>query len=237
MMTERSASALVRSREAIAVGQSGMAWDGDAVVLHFDERCATFPSPWPARLRGRVRLTPRALDGRPLELAARHRWTPIAPSARAEVVLDEPDLRFAGEGYLDANSGDEPIEAGFLAWNWSRMTTPSGTVVAYHTQPREGPALAEVRRYDRAGRVEAIEGTVSAELPRTRWGVARAVVSDPGGAPRVVRALEDTPFYARSLVETTAGGERGVAIHEALDARRFARPWVQFLLPFRTRRE
>ncbi len=237
VMTERPAGALTRSRTTIDVGASRLAWEGDALVLDFDESCATFPSPLPARLRGRVRLVPRWIDGAPVTLAPGHRWSPIAPSARAEVTLEEPALRFSGEGYLDANSGDEPLEAGFMGWNWSRMATRSGTLVAYHSTPRAGAPLAEVRRYDRSGRMEAVPGTIPAPVPRSRWGVARAVVADPGSAPRVVRALEDTPFYARTLIETRVAGETGLAIHEALDAQRFASRWVQFLLPFRARRE
>jgi carotenoid 1,2-hydratase len=48
-----------------------------------------------------------------------------------------------------------------------------------------------------------------------------------------LRTLEDTPFYNRNVVATQIGGERLTAMHESFDARRFAAPWVQALLPFR----
>jgi carotenoid 1,2-hydratase len=53
-----------------------------------------------------------------------------------------------------------------------------------------------------------------------------------------VRTLEDTPFYARSLL--SVGNNAGVArlaMHESLDLERFRSPWVRRLLPFRMRRE
>jgi len=49
----------------------------------------------------------------------------------------------------------------------------------------------------------------------------------------VLRTLEDTPFYARSMVQAQLCGEEVVAMHETLDARRFASPLVQALLPWR----
>jgi len=64
-------------------------------------------------------------------------------------------------------------------------------------------------------------------------------VGEPGGgnlkaaAPQVVRTLEDTPFYARSVVRTQLCGQTVEAMHETLSATRFASPMVQALLPFR----
>lgn len=240
VMTERGPHALARTPTSLALGHTRVAWEGDALVLHFDERCATFPSPLPARLAGQVRLWPRFVDGVPVALdgpAARHRWCPVAPSARAEVVLDAPALRFSGEGYVDANHGDEPLEQGFVGWHWSRMATGEGAALAYHTTPRRGAPLALVRRYDRRGQAREGGDTELAPVSATGWRLRREVAVDRGVTPRAVRTLEDTPFYARSLIDTVLGGERGLAMHETLDADRFARRWVQFLLPFRTRRE
>ena len=74
-------------------------------------------------------------------------------------------------------------------------------------------------------------------LPRTGWGIHRTVRTEPasaGGAPAtVLRTLEDTPFYARSLVRTRLGGEAVDAMHETLSATRFGTAWVQALLPWR----
>jgi carotenoid 1,2-hydratase len=49
----------------------------------------------------------------------------------------------------------------------------------------------------------------------------------------VTRTLEDTPFYARSLVRKRLLGSNALAVHESLDLDRFRQPWVQCLLPFR----
>jgi carotenoid 1,2-hydratase len=240
VMTERAPQALARTPTSLTLGHTHLAWEGDALVLSFDERCATFPSPRPARLAGKVRLWPRFVDGAPVVLdgpEARHRWCPVAPTARAEVVLDEPGLRFSGEGYVDANHGDEPLERGFVGWHWSRMAARDGAALAYHTAPRRGPPLALVRRYDRQGRASGVDNTELARVARTGWRLEREVAVDRGVTPRAAQTLEDTPFYARSLIDTVLGGERGLAMHETLDAERFARRWVQLLLPFRTRRE
>ena len=59
------------------------------------------------------------------------------------------------------------------------------------------------------------------------WGVKRVTRGD--GAARVVKTLEDAPFYARSLVET----DGVVMVHESLSLERFKQPWVRMLLPFR----
>lgn len=238
VMTERAPSALARSRDTIEVGHSSMRWEDDALVIRFDEACATFPSPLPASLRGEVRIMPRFVDGAPVGLdgpGGQHRWFPIAPSARAEVRLHDPLLRFAGEAYWDANTGQSSLESAFLGWQWSRMSSAAGTTIAYHTAPRSsGQPCALVRRYDRSGRAQAIALESGVRLPRTRWGLDRRIASDEA---RLVRTLEDTPFYARSLVAADVGGQAGVAIHETLDAARFAARWVQFLLPFRARTE
>jgi carotenoid 1,2-hydratase len=45
--------------------------------------------------------------------------------------------------------------------------------------------------------------------------------------------LEDTPFYARSVLETEVFGKRATAMHESLSLTRFSKPWVQAMLPFR----
>ena len=46
-------------------------------------------------------------------------------------------------------------------------------------------------------------------------------------------SLEDTPFYARSLLTTRLLGATVPAMHESLCLDRFAARWVQAILPFR----
>ena len=50
---------------------------------------------------------------------------------------------------------------------------------------------------------------------------------------QLVETLEDTPFYARSRIETQLYGERGNIFHESLELDRFASPVVKAMLPFR----
>jgi carotenoid 1,2-hydratase len=48
-----------------------------------------------------------------------------------------------------------------------------------------------------------------------------------------VQTLEDTPFYARSLVNMMYEGKSVTAVHESLSMTRFRQSWVHMLLPFR----
>jgi carotenoid 1,2-hydratase len=52
-------------------------------------------------------------------------------------------------------------------------------------------------------------------------------------APTVIETLEDTPFYARSVIAGDLMGERVTAVHESLWMDRFTSPVVQAMLPFR----
>jgi carotenoid 1,2-hydratase len=71
-------------------------------------------------------------------------------------------------------------------------------------------------------------------LPPTRiWRIPRATHADPGQPAIILRTLEDTPFYARSIISSRIRGEKVEAMHESLSLDRFRRPWVRALLPFR----
>lgn len=229
-MTERSAAALQRSDAGLAIGPSTLAWDGTTLEVHIDE----LGVPWPSRIRGRVRLHPETVPGTShrLDPAGRHRWWPLAPRARVEVCLERPALRWQGAGYLDANLGTEPLEQGFQGWHWSRTSQPDGTRVYYDLTPRDGEPRSLALEFPAHGAVQAVEPPPEQPLPRTLWRVERRARSEQPGA-QLLRTLEDTPFYARSLVSMVAQGRRLPAVHESLDLERFRRRWVQSLLPFR----
>jgi carotenoid 1,2-hydratase len=70
-------------------------------------------------------------------------------------------------------------------------------------------------------------------LPPTLWGIARATRAEAGNPAPVIQTLEDTPFYARSMLSTRLFGEAVTAVHESLDLDRFRTAWVRALLPFR----
>lgn len=230
-MTERGATAIARSERAYRIGPSRLAWEGDALVARVDERTV----PWPGRIRGTLRLWPLGLPGRMFELTpdGAHRWWPIAPLARVEVALEEPALRFSGHGYLDANEGTAPLETAFRRWDWSRAGDGSEALILYEGARRDGSELLLALRAGSDGRLEPIAPPPRVSLPRSGWGLGRATRADPGAPPRLVRPLEDAPFYARALLATRLFGRSWPAVHESLALDRFARPWVQLLLPFR----
>jgi carotenoid 1,2-hydratase len=221
-----------------------MHWDGQSLVLDLDEWSLL---PWPRRLRGRLRLQPQALaEGGPRALSSsgRHHWWPIAPSARMEVALDLPGWQWRGPAYLDSNRGDEPLEQGFRHWQWARASLGGGcSAVVYDAQPRSPgdgasphetpPATHLALRFDAAGRVEPFSAPPLQSLPGTAWQLTRQQRSDAGEPPRLIRTLEDTPFYHRSLLRCDWLGLPRLAMHEGLDLDRFASRWVQTLLPFR----
>lgn len=232
VMTEHAAAD--RTASHLRIGATEIAWTGDALTLSFDERTV----PWGGRLTGRVRLVPLAPGGEPLGLDAggAHQWWPVAPVAHAEVELTTPRLRFTGAAYHDANFGARPLERDFRRWHWSRAACADGTVVLYDVEPAEGAAPRRGLHFGRDGGVRALDPPVTEALPGTRWGLRRAVRTEPGAPVELVRTLEDTPFYARSWLLSRWGGQPAQTMHESLDLQRFSRGWVRFLLPFRIRR-
>ncbi len=230
-MTERGRDALATTDTTLTIGPSHLEWDGTGLTIHIDEITA----PLPSRIRGTVRLIPSGLNGQSfgLDRQGRHHWRPIAPRSRVEVALSQPDLRWSGSGYFDTNAGSESLEEGFVQWNWSRAEIPGGAAVLYDPVRRDGDPLSLALRFDMEGRVEPFEPPHTVDLPRTLWGVSRATRSDPGHQASVIKTLEDTPFYARSLVSSHLLGTPVTAMHESLSLTRFASTVVRLMLPFR----
>ncbi|MCA9656296.1 MAG: carotenoid 1,2-hydratase [Myxococcales bacterium] len=233
-LTEHPRDRVQREADVLALGGSTLAWEDDALVARVDERSAGLGLP----LRGTIRLRPRGRWTSPLALdpAGRHHWWAVAPLAAIEVEMERPGLRFSGSGYHDTNFGAEPLEHGFHRWSWSRAELRRGTAVLYDAQPRDGAPSEHGLLFRPDGEVLPLAAPARHALARTGWGLPRATRSDDGPSPVLRRTLEDTPFYSRSLVETTLDGQRVAAMHESLCLDRFARPWVQRLLPFRIRR-
>jgi len=294
-LTERGRSALSRDANYLAIGPSALRWDQDSLVIDIEE----VGMPIPHRLRGRIRLYPEALANyqAPLDLAARHRWIPIAPRGHIKVEMARPRLEWTGTAYFDSNVGDEPLEHTFHGWDWSRASHRGGTSVLYQVEPRLGadsdhrrvetsrqltrsrlrlgrptpisgdntdkghvtgpgilsrtdeedtktgvmaargeakPGVNLALHFNRHGEVSAIEAPQWYPLPRTRvWRIPRGTRGDPGHPATLVETLEDTPFYARSVVASRLQGDAVKAIHESLSLDRFRQTWVKMLLPFR----
>lgn len=227
-MTERGGDSVLRDRDFLAIGPSEIWWDGTALTARINEIAV----PWPSRVQGTIRLYPAAIETSSITLDAggHHRWQPVAPCARAEVRLNRPDLSWSGTAYFDTNNGDRPLADDFVRWDWSRATIPGGTTIVYDIQQRsEGPRRFAMR-YDTPGGVTGFDPGQATPLPLTRWRVPRFA---PGAAPSVVATLEDTPFYARSLVSASLLCHPVRAMHETLMLDRFTAPWVQAMLPFR----
>lgn len=231
-MTERGRAALQQSPERLQIGPSAVSFDGDCLRVAIDEIAA----PIPRRVRGEVRVYPKAVTTRDFAIdpKGRHRWWPIAPSARVEVELRQPALRWSGTGYHDMNSGSEPLERGFRRWDWSRAAVDDGTLILYDTSARDGRGEVLALRVDPRGEIEELPAPPRAPLPTTGiWRIPRCIRCEPETQARVTQTLEDTPFYARSLVRTGLLGRSVETFHESVELDRFASRWVQVLLPFR----
>jgi len=229
-MTERGDARLRRTAGELAIGPSAMRWDGAMLSVSIKERTA----PFGYRIDGEVQVRPLAMTGQAflLDAEGRHRWFPLAPRARVDVALRNPPLRWSGIGYLDANSGDVPLEDSFRSWTWSRAGIGDRTAILYEVSPHRGAGASLALLIDAAGDVSRFAPPPSVALPPTRWRIARQTRADNARA-ELRRTLEDTPFYARSLVNARLLGCDVVALHESLSLARFRAPWVQALLPFR----
>jgi carotenoid 1,2-hydratase len=232
-MTERGRGALSRSPSRIAIGPSAIEWDGHSLRLSINE----WAVPWPARIRGSIRLHPLAITAAApfaLDRRADHHWWPIAPCSRVDVELDDPRWRWRGNGYLDSNRGRVPLEQTFSDWQWARAASSSrrGAVV-YDATELDGRRSHLALGFDARGRCQAFDAPPPQPLPNSAWRLPRSQRSEPGTTPILQRTWEDTPFYARSLVRSQWGDDRVLAVHESLSLSRFRQPWVQAMLPFR----
>jgi carotenoid 1,2-hydratase len=88
---------------------------------------------------------------------------------------------------------------------------------------------------DERGEAQTVAAPPERPLRRAGWGVQRHPRAD--GPLHLVRTLEDTPFYTRSLLRREGEGGTLPMVHESLSMERFERGWVRCLLPFRMPRE
>lgn len=229
-MTERRQLVLDPDEQRLAIGPSFVDWQDATFRVGVDE----IANPWPRRLRGELALRPEMLNERAflLDTHGRHEWWPVAPVARVDVRLTHPDLSFSGSGYLDTNAGNEPLESGFRRWDWSRdgefAPGQKRAALTYNVEQRDGTRRALALRLCADGTLRETSPEPVHSLARSGWRIPRETRS--AEAALAVRTLEDTPFYARSVL--TAGSGRAM-MHESLCLDRFRSRWVQALLPFR----
>lgn len=228
-MTERGRSALEVGQDFMRVGPSAVHAEGDTIDIRVDERGA----PLPRRLRGRVRISADTSSSRRFELdsAGHHDWQPVAPLADIEVSFDAPRFNWRGHAYVDSNGGRRPLERDFRRWDWCRFRRGDKAYIRYAADEIGGTQRALSLVYDEDGTLDEVALPEAVALPTSGWRVARSVPAS--GSARVIRTLEDAPFYARSLLELETDGERSQAMHESLSLERFDKTWVRMLLPFR----
>lgn len=231
-MTERGRQHMSRGTDYFQVGPSDLRWDGQCLEITLKERSV----PLGQKIAGKIRVFPDQLFHfiTPLDQQARHHWGPIAPSARVEVHLEAPKLTWQGHAYLDSNEGEEPIVGGFTEWDWSRANMRDGSVsVLYDIREKSGVERVLALKFNPDRSVTEFEAPPRQTLPKAFWRVGRSICSDAGEPPRVLQTLEDTPFYIRSVVESTISGERVVSMHETLNVPRLDSTSTRLMLPFK----
>lgn len=206
-----------------------MEWLNGTLIVRIDE----ISVPIPRRVRGEIRLTPKAIctHREALDSEAQHFWRPIAPFAAVEAVFEHPRLSWTGSGYHDMNWGAAALEDSFAAWTWSRATLKEGACVLYDIERRDGTRKSLALRFDKDGNTAACTLPSKADLGKAFWRMPRITRSD--GPTSIVKPLEDAPFYTRSLISSKLLGEPVTAVHESLSLDRFRLPIVQAMLPFR----
>jgi carotenoid 1,2-hydratase len=233
-LTEGAMLPTSRGANHAQFGESRIEVARDRVTVHVRER-----APWTGRwVEGEVVLE-REAEGLAtpwkIDPEQQHQWWLVMPRARMRARFDAPKVHFHGTAYHDANMGRVSLEDSFSRWSWGRAHSESGaTVVTYDVLDRAHQRRSRAVRVDRRGNAQMIEDLERVAFPASRWGVACDTLVDRS-APEVklVKRLEDTPFYVRSLLSAQLGGERVTTMYEQLSLERFDTRWVQHLLGYR----
>ncbi len=233
-LTERGAGDLQRGQDRIVIGPSRVDQkDESRFVFQINEMC----NPWPSRIKGQIELSVPALGQKSFALdpGGLHRWWPAAPAGRVTVTMQRPDISWEGAAYLDCNAGVVPLEQTFRNWHWQRSAAEAGGGHIHY----DATLLNGDRRFlglgygpDMSCSELSNPGEDTAMVATPLWRAQRRCRTVTGQA-RVKQTLEESPFYARSVVELDTGlGPRKV-MHESLHLDRFTRPWMQMMLPVR----
>ncbi|MFK7957832.1 MAG: hypothetical protein AB8B96_17165 [Lysobacterales bacterium] len=232
VLTEKPIAQVHRTDQEFHLGDSNLQFVDNGLDIVINERGV----PLPQKVTGKIRVRP-TFSTNPaqaqihLDPDQRHQWWPYAPHCAVEVDFDQPNWRWSGTGYFDTNQGSEPLHEGFEVWNWSRSHQQNQTRLTYNATSMNGENKRLALSIDESGDVSTQPIARSQKLARGFWGMHGDIhaESDVGN----VTMLEDTPFYTRSMIQTA---NRVNYMHESLSLSRFRRRWVQFLLPFKTRR-
>ena len=207
-----------------------MRWDGEALTITISETTV----PVPSRLRGTIVVRPRMLGTRRFDLdgGGRHRWQPIAPLSDVCVRFDEPNVSWSGTGYFDTNDGDEPLEAAFRSWSWSRFDLERRARIFYDVVLRDGTERGLSLDVADGNVVDALALPYQA-MSTTGWGIPRAAPCEATHGPVLLQTMETAPFYARSAIRCRIDGVEADGVHETLSLVRVASLIVRLMLPFK----
>jgi carotenoid 1,2-hydratase len=230
-MTERGAKSLRRDADHFQVGPSALSWHNGVLTADINE----ITMPIPSRLTGKIVLRPSVQTDAEVVLDARggHIWRPLAPRARVDVSFSSPDLSWSGDAYFDTNSGNEPLERAFKNWHWGRAHRADDLMLFYDVVRRDGSQDAFAYQVDADGAVTSAPSPPTQALASTFWGIDRTAWADLGADVKVIKTLEDTPFYARSALATRLNDQPVTMMHESLNLDRLQSPIVRAMLPFR----
>ena len=234
-MTERGQNAVERTAHQFTVGPSHLRWENGTLTIQIDERVPLLGN----KVQGSIKVFPEQLFNQVVELddLGKHRWGPIAPSARVEVSFTNPSLQWHGNAYFDSNEGDEAISKPFSEWDWSRAHLKDGsTAVIYDVRQKNGRERIIASKFNPDGTVESFMPPERVLLKKTAWRIDRNMRSDQHEGKSDVTLLntfEDTPFYARSMLKSRLLGEEVISMHETLNVKRLESNIVQFMLPWR----
>ncbi len=238
-MTERGQKALMRERDFFQVGPSSLRWENNGLTIDFDETSIPRPpAQWlPRQVRGHIRLEPRFINDMSFRLDrdGLHHWRPIAPLAEISVSSDSfPGGGWKGEGYIDTNHGTVPLESTFKRWDWSRGTDRQGNaIILYDADCGDGSQTQLALRFSTDGQMNHFPVPPGQKLKRGFWGVERHIQCDPSQQAEIVKELEDSPFYTRSLINNYLNGEQLLMMHETFSGNRFSNTLIKCMLPFR----
>ncbi|WP_251367552.1 carotenoid 1,2-hydratase [Polynucleobacter sp. AP-Titi-500A-B4] len=234
-MTERGQNAVERSAHQFTVGPSHLRWENNVLTIEINERAPLLGK----KVQGKIKVFPEQVFNQVVALDdhGKHRWGPIAPSARVEVSFTNPALQWQGNAYFDSNEGDEAISKPFSDWDWSRAHLKDGsTAVIYDVRQKNGNERIIASKFNTDGTVESFIAPERVLLRKTGWGIQRNMRSeDQGDKPNValLGTFEDTPFYARSMIKSHLLGEEVISMHETLNVKRLESNIVQLMLPWR----
>ncbi|MFZ9070566.1 MAG: hypothetical protein ACO2Z7_04790 [Burkholderiaceae bacterium] len=102
----------------------------------------------------------------------------------------------------------------------------------YDVRLRDGSDYLLAKRYQPDGQILEVEAPDRRNIGKTGWRINRQL-RHAGPSPTRIQTLEDTPFYARSMVSLHAQHGLSHLMHETLQVDRLISPAVQWMLPWR----